>query len=64
MSFGGDFWEARTVKAPKLAYKIVQDNIGRPFTDIISFDPHNSPVRPGGQVSPQRRNLHLGVPLQ
>lgn len=34
--------------------------IGRPFTDIISWDPHNNPVRYGDQMIPQRRNLNLG----
>lgn len=34
--------------------------IGKPFTDIISWDPHNNRVRYGDQTIPQRRNLNFG----
>ena len=57
---GRDVLETKTLKTPNLVYKLPMTIIVRAFIDIISCDPHNNPVRYGGQELPLRRNLNFG----
>ena len=54
---GRDVSETKTLKTPNLV-KLSMTVIVRAFTDVISCDPHNNPVRYGGQELPLRRNLN------